>query len=193
MKLTLIVIIIITFMVIVNNIIMANINMIKLKSDVDNREYFVRELKDSRRAANIIGKLRQDLLKLIKYMETNIEKYKDYEEYINELHHKFDKVVLMENNGYGNNTSYSINKGEKIVFCLRSKITNELHDYNVIMYVALHEISHIACPEYGHTELFKKIFAFIAKIATEINIYEKQNFNMSPVEYCGITISESII
>jgi hypothetical protein len=61
------------------------------------------------------------------------------------------------------------------------------------MYVALHEISHIACPEYGHGPLFKKIFGFITQVAIELNIYVHVDFNKSPEEYCGIYITESII
>jgi hypothetical protein len=61
------------------------------------------------------------------------------------------------------------------------------------MYVALHEISHVACPEVGHTELFKKIFHFITKIAINMGIYKKIDFAKNPVEYCGLTVSESIV
>ena len=61
------------------------------------------------------------------------------------------------------------------------------------MYVALHEIAHIACPEYGHTDLFKKIFAFFVLVAMNIGIYKKIDFNYDPVDYCGLTITESII
>ena len=54
-------------------------------------------------------------------------------------------------------TSKKINKGEEIVFCLRSIPDNKLHNINELMYVAIHEIAHVGCPEIGHTSLFKKI------------------------------------
>ena len=88
---------------------------------------------------------------------------------------------------------YSVNKGEQIVFCLRSKNTGKLHSLNLVMYVALHEMAHVACPEYGHTKLFKKIFAFFTKTAIEMGIYERIPFNQRPEEYCGLTITDSII
>ena len=64
---------------------------------------------------------------------------------------------------------------------------------NTLMYVVLHEISHIACPEYNHTPLFKKIFAFFAEVAIKLNIYQKVNYGTNPVEYCGIYITDSIV
>ena len=90
-------------------------------------------------------------------------------------------------------TSYSVNKGEELVFCLRSKEDNSLHDINLMMYVALHEISHIACPEIGHTPLFKKIFAFFTEKANELNLYNIIDYAEEPKEYCGMILSSSIV
>ena len=70
---------------------------------------------------------------------------------------------------------------------------NQLHDFNLVMYVVLHEISHIANPEYGHGEQFKKIFAFLTTEATKLGLYKKINFDQNAVEYCGLMINESII
>jgi len=61
------------------------------------------------------------------------------------------------------------------------------------MYVALHEISHIACPEYNHTTLFKQIFRFICEEAIAYGIYKKIDFDVSPKEYCGMTINDTVV
>ena len=104
---------------------------------------------------------------------------------------KISKVAHLKNTVY---TSYSINKGEQIVFCLRSKmIRNKLHDFNLIMYVVLHEMAHVGCPEIGHTELFKKIFALFASEAVKMGLYEKIEFRNNNKEYCGMQITDSII
>ena len=76
---------------------------------------------------------------------------------------------------------------------LKESHSNELHDLNLLMYVALHEMAHVGCKEYGHTPLFKKIFAFYTNVAIELNLYKKIYFNSDPMEYCGLIISESII
>ena len=83
-----------------------------------------------------------------------------YEEYIDLLASNFreDKTVVYETDPDSNLTSFSVNKGEELSFCLKSKKTDTLHDLNLLMYVAIHEMAHIACPEIGHGTLFKKIF-----------------------------------
>jgi hypothetical protein len=69
-----------------------------------------------------------------------------------------------------------------------------LHDINLMMYVVLHEISHVACPVYdNHGPLFKKIFAFITNAAIKIGLYTKINFGTQPEEYCGLMITDSIV
>ena len=57
------------------------------------------------------------------------------------------------------------------------------------MYVALHELSHIACPEIGHPPLFRDVFAFLTKNAKEMGLYEEIDFNINPHEYCGLIIN----
>jgi predicted metal-dependent hydrolase len=135
-------------------------------------------------------------MKLTNYLNNhkNEDAYKEYKPYINQLYEKIQDVKITESAEDSEYTSYSINKGEQIVFCLRSKQTEGvLHDLNLLMYVCIHEMSHVACPEYNHTPLFKKIFAFFTKVAIDIGIYKKIDFKDDPLEYCGLTISESII
>jgi hypothetical protein len=61
------------------------------------------------------------------------------------------------------------------------------------MYVALHEMAHIACPEIGHGELFKKIFNFLTLRAIDIGLYTNDDYAQNPVEYCGMVLSSSIV
>jgi hypothetical protein len=99
----------------------------------------------------------------------------------------------METPGDEKYTSYTVNKGEKIYFCLRSKVLNEIHDMNTLLYVVIHEMSHIACPEYGHTPLFYSIFRFLLRIGIDIGIYKDVDYRYNPANYCGMTINEYIL
>jgi hypothetical protein len=167
-----------------------------LESPLDKRYYMVRDLSDKTTAVIMLSTIRLNILKLNDYLVTNKDndKYNEYKSYIEQLNDRIKSVSISESRESSASTSYSVNKGEELVFCLRSKKEwNKFHNFNTIMYVALHEISHIACPEYGHGELFKKIFAFITKVSIEINIYTLTNFSKTPEEYCGIYITESII
>lgn len=170
-------------------------NMTYVKSDIDNEYYLVRDVSDKINACNLLAKIKKNILLLSNYLYNNIDNYPDYKEYIALLHKKAPSIVLIESTQNSKYTSYSINKGEQIVFCLRTKnIANEIQNFNLIMYVVLHEISHVACPIYdNHGPLFKKIFAFLTEQAIKLNIYTKIDFNSNPENYCGMMITDSII
>jgi len=86
-------------------------------------------------------------------------------------------------------TSYSINKGEEIILCLRTN--NKIVDLNTMMFVVLHELAHLATKSIGHTEEFWDNFRWILEEAINIGIYTKQDFKKESVEYCGMTITSS--
>jgi len=133
-----------------------------VKSDIDNELYLVRDLTNSQQAANMLARIKSNMLIISAHLDKfKNNKYKKYIKYINRLTQKLKYTEINERDGNDAYTSYSVNKGEQIVFCLRSKQNkNRIHNINLIMYVALHEMGHVASPEYGHTKLFKKIFAF---------------------------------
>ena len=88
-----------------------------------------------------------------------------------------------------NYTSYSINKGEQIVLCLRTN--NKLMDLNTMMFVVLHELAHVCTESTGHTKEFWDNFKWILEESINIGIYTKQDFKLNNVEYCGMTITDS--
>ena len=171
-----------------------------VKSSIDNNFYLVRDLPDKLIAANMLAKIKLNIIELIDYLDKNKDtKYKEYNINIERLKSKINYVIMSENNGNGKETSYSINKGDELIICLRSKINyDKFHDTNIIQYVVLHEISHISSTVYeesynNHGPIFKKIFAFITNVAIEKGYYNKVNFNNNPAEYCGITLTDSIV
>lgn len=180
--------------VIIVYIKLQNNNVIYVNSDVDNQPYLVRDLDDKQQASNMLAKIKQNIMIITNYLYDNINKFPEYKPYIIQLHERIKNAEVLESSEDSVYTSYSVNKGEQIIFCLRSrKIKNQMHKLNLLMYVVLHEMAHVACPEYGHTELFKKIFAFITKTAISIGLYTKIDFKDHPMEYCGLIITDSII
>lgn len=171
-----------------------SIKSVQVKSTIDNNFYTVRDLNDKQNVADTLAYIRIKVHNLIFHMlETSPKKYKSY---IEELNRKFDSVSISENIYDFYYTSYSVNKGEQLVFCMRSRknsAKDKTHDINLMMYVVLHEISHIACPEYGHTQMFKDIFKFITQNAIAMGIYTPIDFKNIPTEYCGMTITDSIV
>ena len=166
-------------------------NGIYVKSYIDEHYYFVSDLPNKQEIADLLAQLKLNVKILLKYMKEHPNS--KYTEYVNRLDNKINKVIITENTTE-NYTSYSVNKGEELVICVRSRETGKLHNINLIMYVVLHEISHIMCPIYdNHGPLFQEIFKYVLEEAVKANVYQKIDFNKFPVEYCGLQIKTNII
>lgn len=143
----------------------------------------------------LLSKVINNMFKLKNYLVTNINNFPEFTEYINQLNKNFNnnRTIIYETNPLSNLTSYSVNKGEELSICLKSKENGNFHDLNLLMYVSIHEMSHFACPEIGHGLLFQKIFKMFIEQAIEIGIYIKVDYSATPVEYCGMQLTSSII
>lgn len=168
-------------------------NLIYVKSDFDDKIYLVKNLGDGKDAAYILSIIHGRVHKMRDFLKNNSEKFPYFQKYIIPFCHRIKNLNLCETLPNGEYTSYTFNKGEEIGLCLRSGNNGRFHDTNLIMYVLLHELAHVACPEMDHTELFKKIFIFFLKIAVYLEIYENVNYQINPHEYCGITINENLL
>lgn len=164
----------------------------------DRKKYLVRDLNTKFESANLLAKLMNNLKILISTLKKRSESTNDIElrkfkPFIETIFNKIDNVKVRENEGSSDLTSYSINKGEELVFCIRSKTNNQIHNINELMYVAIHEISHIGCPETGHTRLFAKINLFLLQRAVQLGLYHYRDYASYPVEYCGMILTTSIL
>ena len=159
-------------------------------SKVDGRNYVVKSLPDSQRAADILAETNKKLQKLIAHMVTMFPDDED----VKRLKRNYNPDALSEGNDDSSYTSYSVNKGEQIVFCLRSRDGKErLVKTNTLMYVAVHELAHLMTKEVGHTDTFWANFKRLLTQAVEIGIYEKVDYGKNPVEYCGIQITSTVL
>jgi predicted metal-dependent hydrolase len=150
---------------------------------------------NEKKKANLLALIVDNMYKLKNHLTENAKDFTEYAEYIKQLNENFNesRTQILETDFNSDLTSFSVNKGEEVSFCLKSKKTKEIHDINLMMYVAIHEMSHFACPEIGHGDLFQKIFKKFVEEAIKINIYIKVNFGEIPVEYCGMILSSSIV
>lgn len=168
-------------------------NLVKVKSTVDNHYYWVRDKPDKINAANTLAKIKINMVKLIQHLKTNIDKFPENMSDIKDLVRRTKVINIKETPADENFTSYTIDKGKMIVYCLRSKFLDNIHDMNTLMYVVLHEMGHVMTNEYGHTPLFKKNFKFLLEQSIEIGIYKPIDYRMKPQDYCGMTINEYIL
>ena len=170
-----------------------NDNLIKTKSQLDNSYYWVRDLPDKNQAANVLAKIKKNIYKLVNYLQENKDQFPKNLNYIKDLVSRTKSIIIMETGADEKYTSYTVNKGERIVFCLRAKLVNTIHDLNTLMYVVIHELAHVGCPEFGHTPLFREIFKFLLIESVKINIYTPIDYRKYPKNYCGMEINEYLL
>jgi hypothetical protein len=165
----------------------------------NNQAYLVNDLPDSQEAANMLARVMLTLAKLVDLIVENYDQGKrtptddKYIKYVRRIKRRLPNVKISENPTNSNYTSYSINKGEELVFCIRNKINFKIHDINVILYVAVHEIAHIGCPEVGHTDLFTEINMYLLSKAVCYGLYKYVDYFYSHEDYCGMTLTSTIL
>ena len=155
----------------------------------------VRKLPNMNNSAILLESLVNRMYSLRDHLQKNKNKYLDYSDCINLLLKNFNKIrtTIYENDPDSNYTSYSVNKGEEFVFCLKCKETKKLHNINLLYYVAVHEMAHAGCYEIGHTPLFNKIFKFYLEVAIGIDLYCYEDYSNVPINYCGMNLYTNIL
>jgi hypothetical protein len=158
-------------------------------STVDGDKYCVRERKNMKEATDLLAKTTTKMKKLVEYVD---EKYPDKPN-IRRLVKKFNSNKIVETLPTSEYTAYSENKGKKIAFCLNKEKhnNNNLIDENTLMFVAIHEMSHIATESIGHNKEFWDNFKFLLNEAKEAGVYEVVDYSKNNQEYCGMTITDN--
>ena len=163
-----------------------------------NIEFLVRNEDDKEEAALLLSEITERLTKLVKYTSKKIVEdesleadKKTHNNSLKRLKKNFRPNNITESSPGNKYTSYSINKGDKIVFCLRSKKDNSLVDINTMMFVAIHELAHLMSKSIGHTDEFWDNMRFLLKEGIKIGVYVKQDYNTNPKDYCGIKITDT--
>lgn len=160
-------------------------------SQVDGKKYLVLSLPDKQEAADTLARLNKDMLDLIEYLTKNYPN----NAIVKRLKKNYDPDNVSEGSPYSGYTSYTVNKGQKLVLCIRQKDKTKrlIKDRNLLRYVLFHEAGHYASKGIGHNKEFWRNFKFIISKAVEAGLYTKVNYKMNPQPYCGITVSSSVI
>lgn len=162
-----------------------------ITSSIDGKEYYVRNLPDKQKAADTLATLRKNLTTLVNTLYNRRNEYAEFKTAIERLKHRFQTDKISEGAYDAKNTSYTINKSN-IVFCLRSKTTDQqLHQINLLMFIAIHEMGHIMSVSLDHTEEFKKNFTFLLQQAVKFGLYKPTDFRKYPTTYCGVEITDT--
>lgn len=157
-------------------------------SNVDNKTYSVQNLSDKQDAADYIARIATSLTRLVRHM---VAKYPNNAD-VKRLYARFDPTAISEGSIESGYTSYSVNKGQRIVLCIRQG-DKSFVDFDTMLYVAIHEVAHVMTLELDHPPSFWSNFKFLIQEAILLGIYIKKDFMAKPVPYCGISISNSVV
>ena len=212
-------------------------DVVMVKSEINGKQYLVRNLPDKQEASNLLGSIALKLEKLVeivknagyeniynKYIKTDVDKEtspnnvngnksKDLiegqeggssetqnlendmkiklKEDIERLIGNFNSDAFSETTPDSQYTSYSVNKGQSVHFCVRDKTNDKLVKENIMTFVAIHELGHLMTKSIGHDPEFWQNMRLLLKIAIDNGLYENIDFNKKPEPYCGITISDT--
>jgi hypothetical protein len=185
-------IVLVIFIIIIVSKLYFNSDTFNLKciiSDVNGNKYCVRDRNKLELAADRLALVNNNLNKLVNHLS---KKYPTKEN-VQRLINGYNPKKIYETLPTSEFTAYSENKGEKLAFCLDTEKNSKgrLIDINTLMYVALHEVSHIATKSIGHNDEFWNNFKFMITEAKEINIYNPVDYQKEPARYCGMNISDN--
>src|SRR5471030_935595 len=109
-----------------------------VKIEIDNKGYNIEKYSTAKyESLNTLVTIRKNLDNLVNYL---MNKYPN-DTKVERLKQRFMNTILQEANPEGDpsQTSYTINKGDTMVICLRSD-KNNIVDMNTLMYVEIHEL-----------------------------------------------------
>lgn len=157
---------------------------------VDGRWYLVRtDLPRPQQAARTLAEIERRIDVLLDYLRASYPE----DARTRRLVRRYRSENMREGSPYNseNNTSYVYDKGSLIVFCLRREEDAEFHEIDTLMFVVLHELSHIASKGFGHGKEFKKNFLWMLRRGQEAGIYSGIDYSKNPVTYCGLDVEHN--
>lgn len=155
-----------------------------VKARADGREYVVKDLADKQEAAETLARLNatvQDFVTRLPADDARVRRIK----------RRYNPDAVSEGTADSGYTSYSVNKGERIVVCMR-QADNTFVDYNDLVYVVVHELAHLSTDDIGHTPEFWDNFKYLIGHAIEFDLYRYKDYGDRPVNYCGMKISSTV-
>jgi hypothetical protein len=154
---------------------------------VDGNKYCVRDTRRQQESADLLAEATRRMEKLIDHLKT---KYPD-KPMVKRLADGFDAKKITEILPNSEFVAYSENK-TKMSFCLTEKKNgSRLIDLNTLMFVAIHELGHIASKSIGHKQEFWDNFKFLLVESDAIGIYKPQDYKEKPKEFCSMKINDN--
>lgn len=167
--------------------IYKNMGLEYVRSTIDNQLYRVQSKSDKQAAADTLAIIKKKLQKMADHLLHNFPSSNCAKNLKNNYN---DFKYLSENNDTRYHTSYTVNKGQEIVLCIRQTNDN-IVPINDLTFVALHELGHVCTSSMDHSPEFWTNFSFLLQEAIKLQLWEYIDYDKRPVDYCGIMITDT--
>lgn len=160
-------------------------------SNLNGKKYGIQEtLPYSHETADKIAKVELFIDKFINYLNN---KYSNTDIRVNRLVSRLHNIKIEESPFEEGTSSYTLNKGELIAVCLRNKNDKNFHNFDLLKFVIIHELAHVASVSTGHNAEFLRNFKWLLQEAKNANIYTPVDYSKNPITYCGVHVSNNPI
>jgi hypothetical protein len=89
-------------------------------------------------------------------------------------------------------TAYTVSHGDEMVYCLRKKQWQApLHEFELLGFVALHELTHVFTKGFAHPERFWEHFRWVLHETEAAGIYKSKDYSQAPAVYCGLKVDHN--
>jgi hypothetical protein len=142
------------------------------EQDTDGTEDEKDEFKESR-------KQRKKILKNVVLKIKKMINHESFRKKFRKLNFEMFQGLTFDESHKG---SYTVDKSN-VFLCLKNPVNGFVYDDNSVTFVALHELSHVMNPHFGHGWQFQKMFKNVLKIASDIGIWSPDI--PFATNYCG--------
>lgn len=158
-------------------------------SDITKKKYGIQEtLPKTKEAVNMIAQMDQFIDKFVAYLDAKNPNDRRVKRLVN----RTNNIKIEESPFEPDTSSYTLNKGDLMAFCVRSKENpNDIHDYQTMLFVAIHELAHVASVSRGHGAEFVSTFRWLLQQAAESGMYSPVDYSKAPITYCGVRVTNN--
>ena len=142
---------------------------------------------EKRESLEVLALIQQRNIQLLRYLKKNFPS----DIRTKRLLDNYNPDVIMENSPKNKtgDTAYVVGKGNEFRMCIRSAYGyNPIHRDDLLTFVHLHELAHIASISYDHNYEFWHNFKWLLHRAEEAGVYTPVNYKNQPFEYCGLYV-----
>lgn len=161
-----------------------------ITSSINNKKYGVHEeLPNYHSVPDKLAKIEQFIKSLMTYLNGKLPG----DARVSRMNKRLRNIKMEESELKEGVSSFTVNKGELISVCVRSKENHsQFHNHQLLLFVIIHELAHIASESFGHNDEFNKNFKWLLHEAQNVG-YTPVDYSTNPVTYCGVNVTNNPI